>query len=59
MCAMAFHKKANKKYVQYTLRIEEELLDTIKKISKKEDISINECFNQCLRFSINNYKDSK
>ena len=49
---IAFHKKVDKKYIQYTLRLEEEILDKIREISKKEDISINEVVNQSLSFAI-------
>ena len=49
---IAFHKKTNKKYVQYTLRIEEDILEKIKKIATKENLSINEVFNQSLKFSV-------
>ena len=53
---IAYHKKTDKKYVQYTLRIEENLLDKIKEISKKEDISINEVVNQSLEFAVSDYE---
>lgn len=57
---IAFHKKTDKKYVQYTIRIEEDILDKIREISKKEDISINEVVNQSLQFAMNDYaKDEK
>ena len=53
---IAFHKKTNKKYVQYTLRIEENILEKIKKISTKENLSINEVVNQSLKFAIDDYE---
>ena len=57
---IAYHKKTNIKYVQYTLRIEENILDKIKVIAGKEDISINEVVNQSLQFAIDDYeKNSK
>lgn len=56
---IAFHKKTDKKYVQYTLRLEEEILEDIKAISQKEDISINEVVNQSLQFAIDDYKKNK
>ena len=56
---IAFHKKTDKKYVQYTVRLENELLDAIKSISKKEDISINEVINQSLEYAISDYKKQK
>ena len=43
---IAYHKKTSTKYVQYTLRIEESILDKIKSIAGKEDLSINEVVNQ-------------
>ena len=58
--SIAFHKKSNKKYVQYTVRIQDEILEKIKEISQKEDISINEVINQSLDFAIKDYeKNSK
>ena len=56
---IAYHKKTDNKYVQYTLRIEENLLDKIKDISKKEDISINEVVNQSLEFAVQDYEQQK
>lgn len=56
---IAYHKKTDKKYVQYTLRIEENLLDKIKDISKKEEISINEVVNQSLDFAVQDYEKQK
>lgn len=56
---IAYHKKTDKKYVQYTLRIEDSILDKVKEISKKEDISINEVVNQSLQFAITDYEKQK
>ena len=42
--------------MQYTLRIEESILDKIKSIAGKEDLSINEVVNQSLQFAINDYE---
>lgn len=53
---IAYHKKNNKKYVQYTLRIEEKTLTKIKEIAGKEDLSINEVVNQSLQFAIEDYE---
>lgn len=53
---IAYHKKTSTKYVQYTLRIEESILDKIKSIAGKEDLSINEDVNQSLQFAINDYE---
>ncbi len=57
--SISYHKKTDKKYIQYTCRIEEEILNEIKNISAKEDISINEAINQSLLFAINDYKNTK
>lgn len=56
---IAYHKKTSKKYVQYTLRLEENILDKIREISRKEDLSINEVVNQSLRFAIGDYEKQK
>lgn len=53
---IAFHKKTSKKYVQYTLRLEEDILESIKSIADKEELSINEVVNQSLRFAIDDYE---
>lgn len=55
---IAYHKKTSTKYVQYTLRIEESILDKIKSIAGKEDLSINEVVNQSLQFAINDYEEN-
>ena len=55
---IAYHKKTSKKYIQYTLRIEEKILEKIKDISNKEDLSINEVVNQSLQFAINDYEEN-
>ena len=49
---IAYHKRTDKTYIQYTLRIEDSILDKIKQISREEDISINEVVNQSLQFAI-------
>lgn len=56
---IAFHKKTSKKYVQYTVRLEESILDKIKHIASKEDMSINEVVNQSLQFAISDYEKQK
>ncbi len=56
---IAYHKKTDKKYIQYTLRLEEEILEKLREISKKEDISINEVVNQSLQFAIDDYEKNK
>lgn len=57
--SIAFHKKTGKKYVQYTVRLEEGILDKIKHIASKEDMSINEVVNQSLQFAISDYEKQK
>lgn len=56
---IAYHKKTSTKYVQYTLRIEENILNKIKEIAGKEDLSINEVVNQSLQFAIDDYEKTK
>lgn len=53
---IAFHKKTDKKYIQYTVRIESNILDKVKEISQNEDISINAVINQSLNFAIEDYE---
>ena len=52
--SIAYHKNYNQ-FVQYTVRMNEKVLEEIKKIAKKEDISINSCINQSLQYAINEY----
>ncbi len=54
--SIAYHKKNNKTYIQYTVRLEEEILEKLKKISHIEDISVNEAINQSLQYAIDNYE---
>jgi len=56
---IAFHKKNDNKYIQYTVRIKEDILDNIKEIAKKEEISINQVVNQSLQFAIDDYNKEK
>ena len=53
--SIAYHKNSNR-FVQYTVRMNENVLEEIKKIAKKENISINSCINQSLQFAIDDYK---
>lgn len=53
---ISFQKKSKKIYIQFTVRFEEDLLDTIRKIAKKENISINEVVNQSVRYALNDKK---
>ena len=52
-------KKHNKrKYIQHTVRIEENLFDKLKEVSERNNLpSFNEFINDCLRFSMNNLKE--
>lgn len=56
---IAFRKKTNKEYIQYTVRFESSILNSIKEISRKEELPINEVINQSLQFSIDNYNSQK
>lgn len=53
--SIAYHKNSNQ-FIQYTVRMNEEILEEIREIAKKENISINSCINQSLQFAINDYK---
>lgn len=54
MISIAYHKNYNQ-FIQYTIRIDEKILEEIKKIATKEDISINSCINQSLQYAIDEY----
>lgn len=56
---IAYHRKKDKNYVQYTLRIEETVLNKMKEIARKENISINEVFNQSLNYAVTDYEKTK
>ena len=53
--SIAYRKNTDKQYTQYTIRIENSILENIKTIAVKEDISINSCINQSLQFAIDEY----
>ena len=53
---ISFQKKSKKSYAQFTVRFEEDLLDTIRKIAKKENISINEVINQSVKYALSDKK---
>ncbi len=53
--SIAYHKNSNR-FVQYTVRMDEKVLEGIREIAKKENISINSCINQSLQFAIDDYK---
>lgn len=57
--SIAYHKKSSKNYIQYTLRVEEKIMNKIREISKDEEISINEVINQSLLFAIEDYEKNK
>lgn len=59
MGKLAFHKKSEKNYIQYTFRIEENILENIKEIAHKEDLSINEVLNQSLKYAVEDYQKNK
>lgn len=56
MMRVNFEKKSKKNYVQFTIRFEEDLLETIRKIAKKENISINEVVNQSVKYALGDKK---
>lgn len=56
--SIAYHKNSNR-FVQYTVRMDEKILEGIREIARKENISINSCINQSLQFAINDYKKNK
>lgn len=53
--SIAYHK-SNNQFIQYTVRMNENILEEIRNIAKKENISINSCINQSLQFAIDDYK---
>lgn len=57
--SMAYRKRNTGKYIQYTIRVKEELLEKIREISYKEDISINDIFNQSLEYALKDYENNK
>lgn len=57
--SIAYHKKNSKNYIQYTLRVEESIMNRIREISKHEQLSINEVINQSLLFAIEDYEKNK
>lgn len=52
----AFRKKTKNNYIQYTFRIREHILEGLREIAKKEDLSLNEVVNQSLERAIEEYK---
>lgn len=52
-----FIVKRRKNYVQFTCRIEEEMLEKIKRIVLDYDLeSMNSFINECLKFALDNLK---
>ena len=56
--SMAYRKRNTGKYIQYTIRVKEDLLEKIREISYKEDISINDIFNQSLEYALKDYENN-
>ncbi len=55
MNKLIVRKSIQKDYIQFTCRIEENTLTTIKKIVNENNLySINSFINECLEFAINN-----
>lgn len=53
------YQKNSDRFVQYTVRMDEKVLEGIREIAKRENISINSCINQSLQFAINDYNKNK
>lgn len=56
---IAYRKRTDTKYVQYTTRLREETLNKIREIAHKEDLSINEVINQSLEYAVKDYNKNK
>lgn len=56
--SIAYHKNSNQ-FIQYTVRMDANILEEIREIARQENISINSCINQSLQFAINDYKNNK
>lgn len=56
---IAYRKRTDTKYVQYTTRLREEILNKIREIAHKEDLSINEVINQSLEYAVKDYDKTK
>lgn len=54
---IAYRKKNNKRYVQYTTRLREDILEKLKNIAYKEELSVNEVINQSLEYVLNDYEN--
>ena len=54
-----FEKKNKKKQIQYTIRFDEELLEKIREIANKENLSVNEIVNQSMRYVLNEKLEGK
>ena len=52
---IVFHKRSRRD-IQYTLRLGEEILEKIREIAYKEDLSVNETINQCLEYVVDEYE---
>ncbi len=50
-----FRKNQKNNYIQYTVRIKEPILNAVREISKKENISVNEIVNQSLEYLVEEY----
>ena len=57
---IAYRKRTDTKYVQYTTRLREGTLNKIREIAPhKEDLSINEVINQSLEYAVKDYNFKK
>ena len=55
---IAYRKKNSKRYVQYTTRLREDILEKLKNIAYKEELSVNEVINQSLEYVLNDYENN-
>ena len=53
------YHKTSRDYVQYTCRLDIELLEKIKNIARENKISVNECIHQSLELVVDNYNKNK
>ena len=54
MDKLIIKRKIKKEYEQFTCRIEVDLIDKLREISKESNISINEIISECIKYGLNN-----
>lgn len=55
---MAYRKRCDGKYIPYSIRVREDILEKIREISYQEDISMNDIFNQSLEYALKDYENN-